>query len=92
MKNPAHRIHTDQQSADFQLAQCEAIIRPHLTKEAMQRYGNVKAAHAHLAHRLAVLLAHAIQAGQVKAEIDDASLKSILTELSRSRDITITRK
>lgn len=82
----------EQQEAQQQLAQMEAAIKQYFTSDALQRYGNIKAAHPDTALRLVMVLAQAIQAGQVKQHIDDEMLKRILGQLTQKRDIKITRR
>lgn len=64
-----------------QIHQLEAIVRGALTKEALERYGNLKAAFPDKAVQLLVILAQAIQSGQI-SKIDDKTLKEILKRLT----------
>ena len=74
-----------------QIEQLEAIVKQALTKEALQRYGNLKAAFPDRAVQLLVILAQAIQSGQIK-KIDDNTLKEILKKISpEKKDIKIKR-
>jgi programmed cell death protein 5 len=64
-----------------QIEQLEMIVKHALTKEALQRYGNLKAAHPEKAMQLLVILAQAIQQGQIN-QVDDKTLKQILIRLT----------
>lgn len=73
-----------QQQVQEQLQQIEAIVKRAFTKDALQRYGNVKAAFPDRATQVVVLLAQAIQAGQVE-KVDDAMLKELLKKLTPAK-------
>ena len=75
-----------------QIEQMESVLRQFLTKEALSRYGNLKAAHQEKALQLLVILFQAIRKGQVKSRIDDATLRKFLEQLiPKKRDIKIRR-
>jgi len=74
-----------------QLEQLEAIVKQALTKEALQRYGNLKTAFPERAVQLLVVLAQAIQSGQI-TKIDDNTLKEVLKKITpEKKDIKIKR-
>ena len=74
-----------------QVDQLEQVIRQCLTKEALQRYGNLKTAHPEKAVQLLVILAQLIQNGAER--IDDEMLKKILVRLTpEKREFKIKRK
>ena len=76
-----------------QIQQLEAIVKQHLTKEAISRYGNIKAAHPNLAIQLAVIIAQSVQSGQISEKINDKTLKEILRSMQKQKkDFKITRK
>jgi len=64
-----------------QVQQLEEIVKKAFTKEALERYGNLKAAYPDRAVQLLVILAQAMQAGQI-ATIDDKTLKELLKKLT----------
>ena len=64
-----------------QVEQLEAVVKQAFTKEALERYGNLKAAHPEKAVQLLVILGQAIQQGQI-TKIDDDKLKEILLKLT----------
>ena len=63
------------------IQQLETIARQVLTKEALQRYGNIKAAHPEKAAQLLLVIGQAVQSGQIN-KIDDDQLKEILIKLT----------
>jgi len=74
-----------------QIEQLEIVVKQALTKEALERYGNLKTAFPDRAVQLLVVLAQAIQSGQIK-NIDDDTLKEILKKISpEKKDIKIKR-
>ena len=75
----------EQQQLQSQLEQLEIAVKQYLTKEALQRYGNLKAAHQDKAIQLLVVLGQAIQQGQIKEKISDEKLKNILTQLQTKK-------
>jgi programmed cell death protein 5 len=74
-----------------QVEQLEQIVRQNLTKEALQRYGNLKTAHPEKAVQLLVILAQLIQNGAER--IDDEMMKKILVRLTpQKKEFKINRK
>ena len=71
----------EEQQIQQQVQQLEEIAKQVLTKEALERYGNLKIAYPDRAVQLLVILAQAIQSGQV-TKIDDDMLKEILKKLT----------
>src|SRR3989338_4152365 len=71
----------EQQQLQSQIEQLEAAVKQYLTKEALQRYGNLKAAHAEKAVQLLVILGQAVQQGQIKEKITDEQLKNLLQRM-----------
>ena len=75
-----------------QMEQLEALVKRHLSKQALERYGNLKVAHPETTMQLTVVLARLIQEGRVK-EVSDAKLKELLIQIiPKKRDINIVRK
>lgn len=81
LQNQQNNISQEQHQMQAQIGQLETMIKQFLTKEALQRYGNVKAAHQEKAVQLLIILGQAIQQGQIKEKITDEKLKEILTQL-----------
>ncbi len=74
-----------------QVDQLEQIVRQNLTKEALQRYGNLKTAHPEKAVQLLVILAQLIQNGAER--IDDGMMKRILVRLApQKKEFKLNRK
>ena len=72
-----------------QVAQLENLVRAHLSKDALVRYGNLKTAFPERAMQLVGLLAQSIQAYNIK-EISDAQLKDLLQRVSpKEKDFKI---
>lgn len=69
-------------------AQVEQLVKQHLTKEAIQRYGNIKAAYPQKAMQVVAVLAQAIQEGQVSV-VDDKMLKSLLEKMQTKVEFNI---
>ena len=81
----------EQEQMQQQIQQLEIIVKQALTKEALERYGNLKAAFHDRAVQLLVILAQALQSGQI-TKIDDNTLKEILKKISHEKkDIKIKR-
>jgi len=82
----------EQAQAQQQLEYIENVVKQFLSKEALMRYGSLKAAHQDKAFQVAMILFQAIQKGQVKSKIDDLTLKKVLEQLTPvKRDIKIQR-
>ena len=91
LQNQQEAQQQEQQLAQ-QLEQLEAIVKPHLTKDAIQRWGNVKAAHPEKAVQVLVFLGQAIQKGEIKETINDEQLKELLKRLTpEKKEIKIKR-
>ena len=74
-----------------QLEQLEITVKQAFTKEALQRYGNLKTAFPERTVQLLVVLAQALQSGQI-SKIDDNTLKDILKKITpEKKDIKIKR-
>ena len=82
----------EQAQIQQQVEQMEEIVRQFLTKEALERYGNIKAAHKEKALQMLVVLFQAIQKGQIQGKIEDSLLKKILEQLTpKKKEFTIKR-
>ena len=71
----------EQAQLEQQIEQLEAVVKQVFTKDALSRYGNIKAAHPEKAVQLLVVLGQLIQQGKIK-QINDAQLKEILKKLT----------
>ncbi len=81
----------EQAQLEGQLQQLESMVKQLFTKDALLRYGNIKAAHPEKATQLVVVLGQLMQSGKVK-KINDEQLKQILKQLSQKSDFNIKRK
>lgn len=82
----------EQSHLQQQIEYVEEKVRQFFTKEALARYGNLKAAHTEKAIQLLLILFQAIQKGQIRGKIDDSALKKILEQLTpRKKEIKIKR-
>ena len=71
----------EQQQLQQQIQQLESMVKQALTKEALERYSNLKTAFPDRAVQLLVILAQGIQSGQI-TKIDDNTLKELLKRLT----------
>ena len=75
-----------------QIEMMESAVRQFLTKEALARYGSLKAAHQEKALQLLIVLFQAMQKGQIQNKLDDSALRKILERLTpKKREIKIRR-
>jgi programmed cell death protein 5 len=81
LQNQQQESLQEQQQMQAQLEQLETVVKQFFTKEALERYGNLKAAHQEKAIQLLVVLGQAVQQGQIKEKITDEKLKEILKQL-----------
>jgi len=82
----------EEQQAKEQVAALEHAVKERLSKDALQRYGNIKAADPEKAIQLLVVLGRLIQLGKV-GMINDDYLKAVLEKISlQRRETKITRK
>ena len=81
----------EQQQLQQQIQQLEIMVKQALTKEALERYSNLKTAFPDRAVQLLVILAQAMQSGQI-TKIDDNTLKELLKKLTpEKREFKIKR-
>ena len=82
----------EQSQFQQQIEQIEDVVKQFLTKDALMRYGSLKAAHQEKALQILLILFQAIQKGQIKGKIDDSTLKKVLEQLTpKKREINIKR-
>ena len=82
----------EQAQLQQQIQQLEGIVKQAFTKEALERYGNLKTAHPDKAVQVLAILGQAISSGQL-TKIDDTQLKELLTRLTpEKKEFKITRK
>ena len=66
-----------------QLQMLEHQVKNYLSKEALSRFGNLKTAHQDIAFKAVLVLARAIESGQLKHELSDEEFKSLLMEMQK---------
>ncbi|HIH42830.1 TPA: hypothetical protein HA246_04250 [Candidatus Woesearchaeota archaeon] len=74
------------------LQQLENLVKQVLTKEALQRYSNLKVGHPDKAMNLLMIIGSAIQSNQLNAEkkVTDEELKNLLMRLTpKKREVKI---
>lgn len=59
----------------------EHKVKNYLSKDALSRFGNLKTAHPEIAMKAVMILAKAIELGQLKRELGDDEFKSLLIEM-----------
>lgn len=75
-----------------QIQNMEDMVKPYFSKEALQRYSNIRMAHPEQAIKVLLVLSHGVQQGKLKQVTDD-QLKSLLKEfLPKKREFKLTRK
>jgi DNA-binding TFAR19-related protein (PDSD5 family) len=68
-----------------QVIALEKIAKPLMSKEAISRYGNLKAAHPETAIKSIAIVAQAIQMGQLRQILSDSEFKEILIEIQKGK-------
>ena len=77
------------------IAMLENFVRPHLARDAWDRYTNIKLAHPEKAVKMLAVLAQVLQEGRLQGELSDAQFKQLASQLEppqRKTNIKITRK
>jgi len=76
-----------------QLAMLEELAKQNMSRDAISRFGNLKAAHPEMAVQVMAFIAQGIQAGKIQGQISDESLKTILTSFQQpKKEFRLTRK
>ncbi len=76
-----------------QIAQLEAMVKPYLSKEALQRYGTLKTAYPEKAIQAIVVISQLIQSGQMNGVLDDQDFVGLLKQMDgEKKEFRITRK
>ncbi len=82
----------EQQQVQQQVAQIEETAKQYMTKDALERFGNVKQAHPDKALQIAIAIVQGVQSGQVTQKIDDVMLKEMLKQLQPEKRTTQIRR
>ena len=75
---------TEQQEFAEKFAQLESLVKPHMSAEALSRYGNLRVAHPQLCIQAMVYLAKMIQSGKM-SQVDDRTFKLTLMRLQEGK-------
>ena len=77
-----------------QIQQLENSVKPYLSKEAISRYSNLKAAHPDKAIQVLLVIFQGIQSGGInEVIIDDEKFKSLLLQLKQpKKEFKITKR
>lgn len=96
----AQRQVSERQQAEADAAQqleaIEEVVKAHLTREALQRYGTLKLAHPETATHFIMAVAQAIEAGRLKSLLSEEQMVNALKQIAKleqkDRATRITRK
>ncbi|MBI4159007.1 hypothetical protein HY500_01980 [Candidatus Woesearchaeota archaeon] len=83
---------TEEEALKNQISQIESLAKQLLDKEALSRFGNIKAAHPEKAIQIASVIIQLARADRIKEKLTDRQFKEILTLLQEKKDFKITRK
>ena len=83
----------DEEAAMMQQIQAmEDMVKPYFSKDALQRYSNLKMAHPEQAIKVLLVLSHGVQAKKLTT-VTDEQLKALLRDfMPKKKEIKITRK
>ena len=70
-----------------QIQMLETMVKQHLSKEAITRYGNIKAAHPQKAMQIITIIAQLVEGGQIQEIINDEQGRPIATVYGKVRDL-----
>ncbi len=82
----------EQQQVQAQVNELETLVKQYLTKEALQRFGNLKIAHKEKTLSVLVALGQLIQSGKIRSQITDDQFKEILKRLEPKKTDFIIKK
>jgi len=92
MKHQETTQSQEQAQLQQQIGQLETVVKQHLSKEALLRFGNIKAAHPEKAVQILIIFSQMIQSGRVTGKIDDSTFKKVLEQITpKKKDIKIHR-
>lgn len=82
----------EEQQLQQQIQEIESVVKTKLTKDALERYGNIRTAYPEKAVQLIVLLGELLQSGKVDI-IDDNMLKEIIMRITpKKKEFRIRRR
>lgn len=83
----------EQMKLQQQIGMLEGLAKQIMSKEAISRYGNLKAAHPELAIQVAAFIAQGVQAGKIQGQMSDEEFKDLLSNFQQpKKDFKLTRR
>ena len=82
----------EQQQLQQQVVQIEETAKQYMTKDALERFGNIKQAHPEKAVQVAIAIVQGVQSGQVHQKITGDMLKEMLMHLQPEKRKTLIRR
>ncbi len=81
-----------QNEAQEQIDNIENFAKKFLTKEALERFGNLKQAHPEKALQFAYAISQGVKSGMIKGLVDDTLMKEVLIQMQPHKRDTIIRR
>jgi DNA-binding TFAR19-related protein (PDSD5 family) len=78
----------DELKVQQQIGQLESIVRQAFTKDAQERYANLKVGHPQKAVQALIVIAQLLQQARIR-QVDDETLKSVLLSLTPKQGFTL---
>lgn len=75
-----------QQHIKQQIEQIEMIAKQFMTREALERYSNIKVAHPETAIKVITLIANAAQTSQLSNKLTDEQFKRLLQQIQPEKE------
>ena len=85
----AEREQQDAAEFEAQVQQLETLVRGHLSREALVRYGSIKSAHPERALQILVVLGKLVNTGKVGTITDEQFKQLLLTMTPQKRESRI---
>ncbi|MEA3378823.1 MAG: DNA-binding protein [Nanoarchaeota archaeon] len=79
---------TKQQELQQQIAILENFVKKYLDAKAISRLGNIKTAHPEKALQVIAFIAQSVQAGQIKAKLNDMQFRELLMMIQPKKNET----
>jgi programmed cell death protein 5 len=89
-RNIQEQLQHQQMKQQLEIAK-KTVLFKFMTKGARERLGSVRAVRPGVAEQIEIGLIQAVQMGQIKGQITEEMLKSMLAELSPKKDFRIRR-
>ncbi len=71
-----------------QIQQLETFVKRYMARDAVTRYGNIKAAHPQKAMEILTTLVQLIQSGQITEQMNDMQFKEMLLKMQEPKQQT----